>query len=70
MTKVNLITEEGLFASVSYVTGEGLTQKIGTLYGLVTVVLDSNGDTNGEDETLIKNYVVWSSREVVCLDIS
>ena len=52
-TKVNYITEEGLFASVSVVTGAGLTRKLGTLYGSVAAVLESDPTTNGEDVNVV-----------------
>ena len=39
-TKVNYICKEDVFASVSFVTGAGLKQKLGTLYGSAAAVLE------------------------------
>ena len=47
LTKVNQTTKGTICVSVSYMMGEALTQKINTLYGLVTAVLDGNGDPSG-----------------------
>jgi hypothetical protein len=52
-TKVNYICEGDVFASVSFVTGAGLTRKLGTLYGSVAAVLESDGTANAEDVNVV-----------------
>ena len=51
---MNLITEDVLFVSVSYVTGEGLTWKLSTHYWSVAAVQESDGKPNGE----VVNFVL------------
>jgi hypothetical protein len=50
---VNQITEGTLFSSVTFVTGEGLSRKIGTLYGLVAAVLDDDSDRGTGDVDVV-----------------
>jgi hypothetical protein len=50
---VNQITEGTLFSSLTFVTGEGLSQKIGTLYGLVAAVLDNDSDRGTGDVDVV-----------------
>ena len=50
---MNYITEDDLFASVSYITGAGLTRKFDTLSWSVTVILESDGTPNREDLNIV-----------------
>jgi hypothetical protein len=50
---VNQITEGTLFSSLTFVTGEGLSRKIGTLYRLVAAVLDNDSDRGTGDVDVV-----------------
>ena len=52
-TKVNYICEADLFASVSFVTGTGLTRKLSTLYASVDAVLESDGTAGGGEVNVV-----------------